>query len=436
MCFTPRCVPYLLLSCALCTTSIAQDIPSLLDSSGFTGGVLVHLGCTEAGRTLALCPGDTWTVQGLHTSPEAVHAARRSIRASRADGRVTVATFDGRRLPYVDNMVNLLVVDAPFSVSPEEMTRVLCPQGVLLTKKRGRWTSTTKPRPGEIDEWTHYLHDPAGTMVGQDQVVGPPRGLQWVAEPKWLRNHEFISSMHAMVSSGGRIFYIMDEGLRNHLFLPPHWTLIARDAFNGSLLWKRDIKDWQTHIWPMKSGPGHMPRRLVAVGDTVYVTLGFDEPVTAIDAATGKTVHTYEGTKGTEFQALDLHTGQVRQQFVAENPAVYFMHQRCYPGRATERYIMTSGTGTEFYELGSRKCDIHHYVRGSCIYGLMPSNGLLYKPPDSCACHYQSKVTDLCALAPGESKVAGKLVDAERLIEGPVLRIGAKMSGARKRFGS
>ena len=27
--------------------------------------------------------------------------------------------------------------------------------------------------------------------------------------------------------------------------LPPDWTLIARDAFNGVLLWTRLIEDWQ-----------------------------------------------------------------------------------------------------------------------------------------------------------------------------------------------
>jgi outer membrane protein assembly factor BamB len=37
----------------------------------------------------------------------------------------------------------------------------------------------------------------------------------------------------------------------------------------------------------------------VAVGDRVYVTLGYGAPVTALDAATGQTVHTYRGTEGT-----------------------------------------------------------------------------------------------------------------------------------------
>jgi len=41
-----------------------------------------------------------------------------------------------------------------------------------------------------------------------------------MGHPKWLRNHDFMTCMHAMVSCGGRIFYIIDEGLRNHIYLP------------------------------------------------------------------------------------------------------------------------------------------------------------------------------------------------------------------------
>ena len=70
---------------------------------------------------------------------------------------------------------------------------------------------------------------------------------------------------------------------------------------------------------------------------------------------------------------------------------------------------MTNGMGTEFYQVGGTTVDINNFVRGSCIYGIMPSNGLLYKPPDTCACYYQSKLEYLCALAP-ESP------DGERLV--------------------
>jgi hypothetical protein len=40
------------------------------------------------------------------------------------------------------------------------------------------------------------------------------------------------------VSGGGRIFYIIDEGSRITILTPAKWTLVARDAFNGTVLWK------------------------------------------------------------------------------------------------------------------------------------------------------------------------------------------------------
>lgn len=70
--------------------------------------------------------------------------------------------------------------------------------------------------------------------------------------------------------------------------------------FNGALLWKRSIPSWYPHLWPLKSGPAKLPRRMVVVGDRVYVTLGYEAPVTALEAATGETILTYEGTTGTE----------------------------------------------------------------------------------------------------------------------------------------
>ena len=74
---------------------------------------------------------------------------------------------------------------------------------------------------------------------------------------------------------------MMDEGPRHSVQMPPDWKLIARDAFNGVILWKRDISQWQTHLWPLKSGPAQLPRRLVSDGDRVYATLNLDGPLTA-----------------------------------------------------------------------------------------------------------------------------------------------------------
>jgi outer membrane protein assembly factor BamB len=132
--------------------------------------------------------------------------------------------------------------------------------------------------------------------VADDTLVGPPRHMQWQAGPKWSRHHQLMGSTSGMISSGGRVFYVVDEAPRSISFLPPQWRLVARDAFNGALLWKRPVRDWWTSLWILKSGPFQLSRRIVAEGDRVYLPLDADAPLTALDAATGDPIRTYDET--------------------------------------------------------------------------------------------------------------------------------------------
>ncbi|MHC4253022.1 MAG: outer membrane protein assembly factor BamB family protein, partial [Planctomycetota bacterium] len=71
-----------------------------------------------------------------------------------------------------------------------------------------------------------------------------------------------------------------------------------RDAFSGVVLWKKTVGPWEGHMRRFRSGPTELPRRLVAVGERVYVTLGYGKPVSVLDAATGETSRTLAGTEG------------------------------------------------------------------------------------------------------------------------------------------
>ncbi|MHC4406930.1 MAG: outer membrane protein assembly factor BamB family protein, partial [Planctomycetota bacterium] len=276
-----------------------ESAQQILQATGVRGGLVVHLGCGDGRLTAALRQGGSYLVQGLDQNAENVEAARRHVRSLGIYGQVTVDRLTGNRLPYVDNLVNLVVAEDLGAPAMDEVMRVLCPNGVAYVKRDGEWTKTVKPRPGEIDEWTHCLHDATNNPVAHD-TVGPPRRLQWVGSPRWSRHHDNMSSVSVVVSSGGRVFTIFDEGSCASIFLPSKWALIARDAFNGSILWKRTISNWHTQLWPLKSGPAQLARRLVAVGDTAYAVLDVDAPLVALDAATGETIRTYEGTRATE----------------------------------------------------------------------------------------------------------------------------------------
>ncbi len=295
---------------ALATCSVAAAQPQaakrqarqILSECNLKGGMIVHIGCGQGDLTAALGASDRYLVHGLDRSANYVALARKSIQSLGVYGTVSIEKLDGDTLPYIDNLVNLVVCEdlGPGAPPMSEVMRVLRPNGTAYIQNNGKWTKTVKSRPKGIDEWTHYLHDSSNNAVSHDTVIGPPRRMQWIGSPKYGRHHDRMSSVSAAVSANGRVFCILDEASRASILIAPKWTLVARDAFNGTILWKRSIGKWFTHLWPLKSGPAQLPRRLVAAGDRVYVTLALDAPLTALDAATGETVRTYESTKATE----------------------------------------------------------------------------------------------------------------------------------------
>ena len=281
------------------------EAQAILQATGVRGGLVVHLGCGDGRLTAALRAGDAWLVHGLDTDPAAVAKARAAIRGQGVYGPVSVDQFDGTRLPYVDNLVNLVVAEDLGGVPMAEVLRVLAPEGVAYVKSGGAWQKTIKPRPANIDEWPQYLHGADNNAVARDAVVGPPRHLQWVADPSWSRSHMAISTVVSVVTAGGRLFTIEDRATPENPFLPGRFALVARDAFNGLVLWRHELADWEPVTRYIKDIAIQLQRRVVAVGDTVYATPGLAAPVTAFDAATGVVRRTYAGTERTQEFAYD-----------------------------------------------------------------------------------------------------------------------------------
>lgn len=585
----------------LLATARVDEAKQILEQADFAAGFIVHLGAQDGSLTEALKQNQATQVHGLESSRELVTQARTRLLEQDKYGDVSIDQFVGKQLPFVDNLVNLLVAEDLGEVPMDEVMRVLVPNGVAMIRNAaGEWQKTIKPRPEDIDDWTHYLHDASGNSVADDDVVGPPRHLQWVGSPRWSRHHDRMASMSALVSAGGKMFYIMDEGSRVSIQLPPKWKLIGRDAFNGSVLWKRDIPNWQSHLWPLKSGPTQLSRRLVAADDRVFVTLGFDAPLTALDAVTGETLVTFEDSDATEeiihtngllflvvrkgtaeladylpvngrvgdqaavrslfwdeeprvimafeantgrqlwakktrvapltmaadgsrvyfhdgdkvvslhqksgdvawessevtrrenftfnfgprlvvhnevvlyaggdgemcsfdsksgvqlwsakhpnsgyqspqdlmvmkglvwcapttsgkdtgvFTGRDPKTGEVKKEFPPD-VETYWFHHRCYIAKATNNFLMPSRTGIEFVDPNQEHWDIHHWVRGGCLYGVMPCNGLTYAPPHNCACYPEAKLFGFNALAPlaPTRPIPAEVDEAGRLEKGP-----------------
>jgi len=593
-------------------------VQQILQATGVRGGLVVHLGCGDGKLTAALRAGDAYVVHGLDADAKNVEAARKHIQSLGLYGPVSAEQWTSQRLPYADNLVNLVVIsDSGFQIPEVEVLRVLAPNGVAYVKgKDGAWTKTQKPRPKDIDEWTHFLHDAGNNAVAHDTRVGLPRSLQWMAPPLWLRSHETPSGIQAMVCGGGRVFYVFDEGVIGitDQRLPERWALLCRDAFNGTLLWRRPLgawgwpqwapdkfqgKDWTTITGGRTAVPNENQRRLVVDGDRLYATLSYLAPMTILDAATGKTlvtvaetaparqilvadgvavVYSNEGkaetaqprakAKGKAAQApgegaaagpsgvlaavkgntgavlwrkaippvrdlslaidrgrvvyhagkslaaldlatgkdlwqaelqepnvktlvardgcvavlgpktlgvydgatgkpmwrkevlpgmslggedlfvvngviwpgvaavdasqnpgrkgacalgigYDLRTGEEKKRVFAPNLLSPEHHHRCYRNKATDRYVITSMEGEEFFDLQGTGHAQNNFVRGACRYGIMPCNGMLYVPPDQCFCQPGGKVLGFTAIGPAEANPVKPVPDAERLQRGP-----------------
>ena len=542
------------------------------DLFNVTGGVVVQIGDTGL--------SDHWQAPGiifqcLGTTDQRVSQVRKQIQLRTLTGKVTAERFDGKHLPYIDNLVNLIVIKGANQVTQAEVMRVLVPNGVAVINGE----HMTKPRTQAMDEWNHFLYDAGSNPVSRDRLVGPPKRFQWIAGPNWSKHHEaYPPTIPLLVSGGGRMFYFEEETPPCIKNVKTRWFLTARDAFNGVLLWKNEVPQWLPEVWPgtlgggLGGGTADYKRRLIAVGNRVYVTLGQDAPVTELDAATGKTLRTLcqgapglellheagilfvitkgGGNKGvqkitvlrlsdgkalwqaqcgsgtvvldgkvfsrvgSDILALDVHTGSEvwrtpftqaiskaargtafnRVPFPASEPLragagvviavssrgtvsafcaqtgdllwnhkntagytgtrymdVYIRqglvwvtgtkegkanplrtdtlalgldprtgkvvkslnsdpvwntghHRRCYPGKATDRFIIYSMRGAEFLNLDTGDIFLPPWTRGACGYGVMPANGLLYSPPHACRCYSEVALRGLTALAPAATQ--------------------------------
>ena len=342
-------------------TPVDRQARDVLDATGTHGGLVVHLGCGDGKLTAALRTNESFIVHGLDADAAMVEKARKHIAALGLAGPVSVAQWtDLEHLPYAENLVNLLVAEKLGKVSLDEVLRVLAPRGVAYIKGNdGRWSTTVKPWPQEMDEWGHWDHGADGNPVSQDTLVGPPRQLQWTDGPAWSKKH-WGPRISAMVTAGGRFFCVQDETPTSLFNIDAKWILTARDAFNGVILWRRELPGWTNEGWGRVvqrketpaapaglilgvwgdltggSGVRDAMEVMVATGNRLFVPLSLEAPVSAIDTTTGKVLRTYAGVapvekvvfaEGTllvagknQLQAVDPDTGRVLWEAAGGNP--------------------------------------------------------------------------------------------------------------------
>lgn len=270
--------------CLVTTSHAATPDPAKL--AELHGGLIVQLGAGDTDRAAELSLTGRYLVHVLDPDAKKTESAQQRLRRSGYYGLAWAErAVDVNRLPYAENVVNLVFVN-DYTVPAHELMRVLTPGGSVVVRD-GKLLSTEqlqaagfrsieesesslvarKPWPLEMDVWSHPRHAADGNAVSLDTMVGPPQRVRWVAAA--------TSEVEGLVTSGGRNYY---------------GGILARDSFNGLRLWHRAL----AKQGELNAGEFQLPRlardgsRPIA-SDRFLFAIMQNRPV-ALDAATGEVV--------------------------------------------------------------------------------------------------------------------------------------------------
>ena len=290
-------------------------------------GYCLVLDCGEGRLAYELAKRTKWRIVGVESDPKKVKRARGLLRrAGVYGGRVVVHHLPPGELPYQKYFANVITSDAFVregrvpSVSAAMIHRVLRPDGGTLvlpgppmthrpmqgsraTRRTrepavsnlvSKWLTSDvrrgaalklqfvvvgvnpqmiaaicrRPRLPGSGEWTHLYANTANTACSNDDDGRGPLALQWFGRPGPRRMVDRHNRTTSPVTSAGRMFV---SGL-NHI--------VAADAYNGTILWRRDVPDSIRLAVSKDCGS------LAATPDTVYLASG--ARCIGLDAETGE----------------------------------------------------------------------------------------------------------------------------------------------------
>ena len=312
--------------------SLAEQI---LGRTEVTRGYCLVLDAEHGQLVYELARRSRLRVIGLEDDADKVATARRGLDGAGLYGRAVMHHGTSERLPYGARLFNLIVSDATalsgtLPGSSSEILRVLRPEGGTvclgqvvvrsanqrfvrganndypivrganndyrplldeekfrawlgtssadrswkITREGGFWaTLRTGSLPG-AGRWTHAYADPANTACSGDTRIGDRLVLQWFGNP----------GPRKMVDRHHRTFPpLYTEG---RLFVPGNNHVFAIDAYNGTILWQRELADFRRIGATLDAG--HM----VAAADVLYL-LTLDRCL-ALDVRSGEKVSSFK----------------------------------------------------------------------------------------------------------------------------------------------
>jgi outer membrane protein assembly factor BamB len=315
----------------------ATPAAELLKLSGAEAGLCVHVGTTDGKFEAELAKSGRFVVDGLAANAGGVEAARRHLRSEKLYGSVAVRLRPKGGLPYVDDLVNLLVVEDLSGLTLKDALRVAAPGGAVCVRgsspaalssagferpaASGAWTVGFKPAAEDVDEWSHGRRAADGNLTSKDMLVGPPGRVRWIDGPP---SNPHFRGPAAAVAADGRLYYIMQDAYK-----PTATLLTARDAYSGVKLWEKKLQikgdGRRSAAEVLRASIGTFRASTVAADGYLFTVLGAGKPLVALRGDTGEEVRAFGPDKPCQtlwhsgklvlltrgmMRALDVKTGR------------------------------------------------------------------------------------------------------------------------------
>jgi outer membrane protein assembly factor BamB len=281
----------------------ANAAQTAIQRAGVTKGYCLVLGSVTGRLAYEIATRSQFQVVGVEPDARRVAESRRKLAEAGLYGtRVTIHQGDAAKLPFQKCWANLIVSEETLltgkpPASLAEVERVLRPSGgtaVLMavgklsvpgwkTERAGGLTVASLKRsalPG-AGEWSHFYGDAGNTACSGDAMTAGAVDLQWFGRPGPRQMPDRHDKNVGPLYKNGRLFVSGDN------------YLVAADAYNGTILWERDVPH-SVRLAAFKNC-GNM----AAADDCLYVASGSD--CLALDAQTGETRRTFSVAASAEW---------------------------------------------------------------------------------------------------------------------------------------
>lgn len=280
---------------------------TILERAASSKGYCLVLDSGEGRLAYEIAKRSAFKVIAVVKDAKQAEKARRTLHAAGLHGQVSVHLHAGERLPYPSYFADLVVSDRTVTLgtlpaSPSEVIRVLRPSGGLAIFGHPK-KSEARFKPGQLEAWMKRVHSDSQVVV-KDGTWGIFRRGPLPGAGEWT--HQFANAANTSCSGDTHLKGEMDvlwfgaPGPRpmidrhhkamsplvkdGRLFVSANESVIAVNAYNGTILWNLDVPGSRRVAMYLDSGHIVLARNAlyIAVKDTCW----------AVAADTGKRKNT------------------------------------------------------------------------------------------------------------------------------------------------